>query len=113
MSADPPHGGQLGQFLKARRAELGPDDVGLPSGDSHRRVSGLRREEVAQLASISVDYLSRLERGRVPPSATVLTTLAQALRLDDDQRAYMYQIGRQADRHKNPAGRPEGATGHE
>jgi len=93
MSADPPHGGQLGQFLKARRAELAPDDVGLPSGDSHRRVSGLRREEVAQLASISVDYLSRLERGRVPASTTVLTALAQALRLDDDQRAYMYQLG--------------------
>ena len=83
---------QLGEFLKARRAQLTPSDVGLPPTDAPRRVPGLRREEVAQLASISVDYLSRLERGRVPASAVVLPTLAQALRLDADQRAYLYML---------------------
>jgi transcriptional regulator with XRE-family HTH domain len=87
---------QLGEFLKARRAQLTPADVGLPVSDSHRRVTGLRREEVAQLAAISVDYLSRLERGRVPASATILVTLAQALRLDDDQRDYMYRLAGKA-----------------
>jgi transcriptional regulator with XRE-family HTH domain len=87
-----PHANQLGAFLKARRGQLTPADVGLPVPDSPRRVAGLRREEVAQLASISVDYLSRLERGRVPASATVLATLSQALRLDEDQRAYMYKV---------------------
>jgi transcriptional regulator with XRE-family HTH domain len=87
---------QLGDFLKARRAQLTPSDVGLALGHGHRRVPGLRREEVAQLASISVDYLSRLERGRVPASATVLMTLARALGLDDDQRAYMYALAGKA-----------------
>lgn len=83
---------QFGDFLKARRAQLTPADVGLSETGAPRRVRGLRREEVAQLASISVDYLSRLERGRVPASATVLETLARALRLDDDQRSYAYQL---------------------
>jgi transcriptional regulator with XRE-family HTH domain len=69
-----------------------PRTLGLPVPESPRRVAGLRREEVAQLASISVDYLSRLERGRVPASATVLATLSPALRLDEDQRAYMYKL---------------------
>ena len=86
------HANQLGEFLKARRAQLAPADVGLPVTDSYRRVAGLRREEVAQLASISVDYLSRLERGRVPATTTVLATLSQALRLDENQRAYMYKL---------------------
>jgi transcriptional regulator with XRE-family HTH domain len=86
------HANQPGEFLKARRGQLTPADVGLPVTDSHRGVAGLRREEVAQLASISVDYLSRLERGRVPASVTVLATLSQALRLDEDQRAYMYKL---------------------
>jgi len=90
------HANQLGEFLKARRAQLTPAEVGLPVADSRRRVTGLRREEVAQLASISVDYLSRLERGRVPASPTVLATLAQALRLGDDQRAYMYRLAGKA-----------------
>ena len=86
------HANQLGGFLNARRGQLTPAEVGLPVPDSPRRVAGLRREEVAQLASISVDYLSRLERGPVPASATVRATLSQALRLDEDQRAYMYKL---------------------
>ncbi|HEY3479019.1 MAG TPA: helix-turn-helix domain-containing protein [Streptomyces sp.] len=82
----------LGDFLKARRAQLSPHEVGLPDPDSRRRVAGLRREEVARLAAISVDYLTRLEQGRVPASAAVLPTLAHALRLDDDQQAYLYEL---------------------
>ncbi|MCR6484981.1 helix-turn-helix transcriptional regulator [Amycolatopsis sp. OK19-0408] len=83
---------ELGDFLKARRGQLEPRDVGLPEPGTRRRVAGLRREEVAQLAAISVDYLTRLEQGRVPASAAVLPTLVRALRLDDDQQAYLYEL---------------------
>lgn len=88
---------ELGDFLKARRAELTPRAVGLPDPAGTRRVRGLRREEVAALAAISVDYYTRLERGRVAASASVLTTLARALRLDDDQEAYLYEIAGKSD----------------
>src|SRR5207244_5828945 len=83
---------ELGAFLRARRTELSPSDVGLPEGGTQRRVAGLRREEVAQLAAISIDYYTRLEQGRIQPSAPVLASLARVLRLDDDQRAYMYEL---------------------
>jgi transcriptional regulator with XRE-family HTH domain len=86
----------VGDFLKARRAQLTPHEVGLPEAGAHRKVAGLRREEVAQLAAISVDYLTRLEQGRVQASASVLLTLSRALRLDDDQQAYLYQLAGQA-----------------
>src|SRR6266566_390527 len=92
---------ELGGFLKARRAELGPRDVGLPDGGGHRRVAGLRREEVAQLAAISTDYYTRLEQGRINASASVLASLARVLRLSDDQRTYMYSLAG-----KNPATEP-------
>src|SRR5918912_3277580 len=82
----------LAAFLRARRSELTPSDLGLPEGGTQRRVAGLRREEVAQLAAISIDYYTRLEQGRIQPSATVLTSLARVLRLDDDQRAYMHEL---------------------
>jgi transcriptional regulator with XRE-family HTH domain len=82
----------LGAFLRARRSELAPSDVDLPEGGTQRRVVGLRREEVAQLAAISVDYYTRLEQGRIQPSAPVLASLARILRLDDDQRTYMYEL---------------------
>jgi transcriptional regulator with XRE-family HTH domain len=91
---------ELGDFLKARRAQLTPRAVGLPELDARRRVAGLRREEVAQLASISVDYLTRLEQGRVHASPSVLATLAQALRLDDDQTSYLYQLAGQGVRRR-------------
>lgn len=87
---------ELGDFLKARRAQLSPHEVGLPEAGTHRKVTGLRREEVAQLAAISVDYLTRLEQGRVQASASVLLTLCRALRLDDDQQTYLYQVAGQA-----------------
>ncbi|MFJ7495131.1 helix-turn-helix domain-containing protein [Streptomyces sp. NPDC097727] len=82
----------LGAFLRARRAQLTPQECGLPDTGSARRVAGLRREEVARLAAISVDYYIRLEQGRVRASAPVLTTLVRALRLDDDQTQYLYQV---------------------
>lgn len=83
---------ELGGFLRARRSELGPSDVDLPEGGRQRRVAGLRREEVAQLAAISTDYYTRLEQGRIQPSAPVLASLARILRLNDDQRTYMYEL---------------------
>jgi transcriptional regulator with XRE-family HTH domain len=92
MSARDYVNNELGAFLRARRSELSPSDVGLPEGGTQRRVAGLRREEVAQLAAISIDYNTRLEQGRMQPSAPVLTSLARVLRLDDDQRAYMNEL---------------------
>ena len=89
--------GELGAFLKARRAQLSPREVGLPEAGTRRKVAGLRREEVAQLAAISVDYYTRLEQGRVQASASVLATLARALRLDEDQQAYLYEIAGKTD----------------
>src|SRR5437667_7727405 len=83
---------ELGAFLRARRSELSPSDVDLPEGGRQRRVAGLRREEVAQLAAISTDYYTRLEQGRIQPSGPVLASLARVLRLDDDQRTYMYEL---------------------
>ncbi|MFH9612022.1 helix-turn-helix domain-containing protein [Streptomyces sp. NPDC017448] len=83
---------ELGAFLKARRAELSPRAVGLPDSAGPRRVAGLRREEVAQLAAISTDYYTRLEQGRLPASAPVLEVLAKALHLDEDQRRYLFGL---------------------
>jgi transcriptional regulator with XRE-family HTH domain len=100
--------GDLGAFLKARRARLSPHEVGLPETGTRRKVAGLRREEVAQLAAISVDYYTRLEQGRVQASASVLATLARALRLDEDQQAYLYEITGKTDaapRRRRPAQR--------
>ena len=83
---------QLADFLKDRRNRVQPGDVGLPAGP-RRRTPGLRREELARLAGISVDYYTRLEQARGPrPSRQVLAALARALRLYDDERAYLYQL---------------------
>ncbi|MFE2093139.1 helix-turn-helix domain-containing protein [Streptomyces sp. NPDC059460] len=87
-----PHLNELGEFLKARRAQLSPRAAGLPDSGRPRRVAGLRREEVAQLAAISTDYYTRLEQGRLPASAPVLEAVAQALQLDDDQRSYLFSL---------------------
>ncbi|TSD92869.1 helix-turn-helix domain-containing protein [Skermania sp. ID1734] len=92
------HRSELGEFLKARRMELSPEMVGLAHG-GRRRVRGLRREEVALLASISTDYYTRLEQGRRQASAPVLDTLARVLRLDDDERTYLFELsGKDAER---------------
>lgn len=86
----------VGSYVRAWRARLQPADVGLPSTGA-RRTRGLRREELASLAGISVDYLIRLEQGRaVNPSASVLAALARALRLDADERDHLYLVAGQA-----------------
>lgn len=83
---------ELARVLVRARTALTPQDVGLPAGN-RRRVAGLRREEVAQLAGVSVDYVVRLEQGRGPqPSTQVLTALARALRLDDDARDELFHL---------------------
>ncbi|MFD4598172.1 helix-turn-helix domain-containing protein [Streptomyces sp. NPDC058464] len=91
MSRDP-HLNELGEFLKARRAELSPAELGLPDSGQQRRVPGLRREEVAVLAVVSTDYYTRIEQGRLQPSAPLLAELARVLRLNDDQRAYLFEL---------------------
>ncbi|MFJ8694253.1 helix-turn-helix domain-containing protein [Streptomyces roseolilacinus] len=90
----------LGGFLRVRRARVAPEDVGL-AGGRRRRVRGLRREELAQLAGISVDYYVRLEQGRATqPSPEVLDSLARALRLDAAERRHLATLA--ADR-RGPA----------
>jgi transcriptional regulator with XRE-family HTH domain len=82
----------LGEFLRARRAALRPGDVGMAS-HGVRRVPGLRREEVAVLAQVNVDYYTRLEQGRERrPSAQVLDALGEALRLDTDAHAHLHRL---------------------
>jgi transcriptional regulator with XRE-family HTH domain len=83
---------ELGASLRTWRDRLPPADAGLPAGRG-RRVPGLRREEVAALAGVTVDYLARLEQGRAErPSPSVLGALARALRLDDHERAHLYGL---------------------
>jgi transcriptional regulator with XRE-family HTH domain len=92
---------ELGEFLKSRRAQIKPEDVGFRSGGG-RRVEGLRREEVAALASVSVDYIKRLEAGRIRPSDAVLDSLARALQLDVVERTHLFALsGRTASAHDN------------
>lgn len=83
---------ELGAFLKARRTELSPRTAGLADTHTKRRVKGLRREEVAWLASISTDYYTRLEQGRRQASASVLSALARVLQLGDEERTYMFEL---------------------
>ncbi|MBO0985393.1 helix-turn-helix domain-containing protein [Rathayibacter sp. SD072] len=91
-----PHDPEVKDFLVSRRARLSPDRVGLPSGGV-RRVPGLRRSEVAQLAGVSIEYYSRLERGDLRgASEGVLEALAAALRLDDAERAHLFDLARAA-----------------
>lgn len=84
------------EFLQSRRARLSPEMVGLPGGGM-RRVPGLRREEVALLAGVSVDYYNRFERGNIAgASESVLDSLARALRLDDVERQHLFDLARAA-----------------
>jgi transcriptional regulator with XRE-family HTH domain len=86
---------ELGAFLRVRRAALRPEDVGLPQGVNHRRTPGLRREELAQLAGISVSWYTRLEQGKdVQLSAKAVARLAEALRLTAAQREYLLALAR-------------------
>jgi len=84
----------LGEFLRATRERLTPEQVGLPSY-GRRRTLGLRREEVAQLANIGVSWYTSIEQGKdVHPSYQVLESLASALRLSDDERRYLYLLSK-------------------
>lgn len=89
---------ELGDFLRSRRDRLSPEAVGLPGG-RRRRTPGLRREEVAQLAGIGIDWYIRLEQGRsVSPSATTVDSLARALRLNPVEQAHLRALTRNAER---------------
>ncbi|MFE6160148.1 helix-turn-helix transcriptional regulator [Streptomyces sp. NPDC056486] len=90
---------ELAAFLRTRRERLDPHDFGLPSRRQARRTPGLRREEVADLAGVSTDYVVRLEQARgLRPSADVVEALARALRLAPDERAYLFNLAQQRPR---------------
>ncbi|MEU3646558.1 helix-turn-helix transcriptional regulator [Lentzea sp. NPDC034063] len=96
---------ELAAFLRSRRERLDPQDLGLPAR-RQRRTPGLRREEVAELAGVSVDYVVRLEQARgLRPSADVVEALAGALRLNTDERAYLFGLTK-----RHPRGDDEAAT---
>jgi len=87
----------MAEFLRIRRGRIGPADVGLPTGPGTRRTSGLRRAELAVLAGVSVDYYTRIERGReTAPSDSVLDALARALRLTEDEHAHLLALAARA-----------------
>jgi len=93
---------EVREFLTSRRARVNPEDVGLPAG-TNRRVEGLRRSEVAALAGVSVEYYTKLERGAISgASPEVLDALARALRLDDAERAHLFDLAHAA----SPVARP-------
>lgn len=90
------------EFLTSRRAKVSPEELGLPTG-SNRRVAGLRRSEVATLAGVSVEYYTRLERGAISgASPEVLDSIARALKLDDAERAHLFDLAHAA----SPVARP-------
>jgi hypothetical protein len=99
---------EIRDFLSSRRAKITPEQAGLPAYGGHRRVAGLRREEVALLAGVSVDYYIRLERGNVNGvSDSVLAALARALQLDEAEQAHLFDLARAAhtttSTHRRPA----------
>ncbi|WP_413760278.1 helix-turn-helix domain-containing protein [Streptomyces sp. MMBL 11-3] len=107
--------GHLAEFLQARRSRLRPEDVGLRTYGERRRVPGLRREELAMLAGISAPYYTRLEQGQSRnASREVLDAVANALRLDDSERAHLHTLARTprsgARRARTPAERVTPAT---
>ncbi|MFJ9738605.1 helix-turn-helix transcriptional regulator [Streptomyces sp. NPDC101166] len=92
-------GTELGCFLRARRARLTPAEAGLAAGSGVRRTPGLRREELATLAGISIDYYTRLERGKeTRPSPQVVDALARALQLEDDEHEHLRSLAQRAAR---------------
>ena len=98
MPGSHPYARELGDFLRARRNRLRPQDVGLEPG-GRRRVTGLRREELALLAGLSTDYYQRMEQGReVRPSDDVLDAIAAALDLDAEERRHLFMLARAARR---------------
>lgn len=103
---------ELSEFLRTRRARLKPEDVGLPDFGRHRRVPGLRREELAQLAGVSVAYYTRLEQGNGRNvSAEVLDSIARALRLSDAEHAHLTHLAKPKQHKKKPAARSQQVRG--
>ncbi|WP_251094681.1 helix-turn-helix transcriptional regulator [Streptomyces sp. Caat 7-52] len=103
---------ELSEFLRSRRARLKPEDVGLAAFGRHRRVPGLRREELAQLAGVSVAYYTRLEQGNGPNvSAEVLDSIARALRLTDAEHAHLTHLAKPKSHKKKPAARQQQVRG--
>jgi transcriptional regulator with XRE-family HTH domain len=91
------HRGEVREFLSSRRARITPEQAGLPAYGGNRRVEGLRREEVAMLAGVSVDYYVRMERGNLAgASESVLDSLGRALRLDEAERDHLFALARAA-----------------
>ncbi|MFF3712958.1 helix-turn-helix transcriptional regulator [Streptomyces phaeochromogenes] len=96
-------GTELGRFLRARRSEVSPEEAGIKVGPGLRRTPGLRREELATLAGVSIDYYARLERGREShPSPAVLDALARALRLGETEHRHLHDLGLSAARRPSP-----------
>ncbi len=94
---------EIREFLASRRARIAPEQAGLPVYGGKRRVPGLRREEVALLAGISVEYYTRLERGNARGvSESVLEGIARALRLDEAERAHLIDLVRAANTGRPP-----------
>ncbi|MFE0511099.1 helix-turn-helix domain-containing protein [Streptomyces sp. NPDC058964] len=103
---------ELSEFLRSRRARLKPEDVGLPDFGRHRRVPGLRREELAQLAGVSVAYYTRLEQGNGRNvSAEVLDSIARALRLTDAEHAHLTHLAKGKQHKKKASARPQQVRG--
>ncbi|MER6649094.1 helix-turn-helix domain-containing protein [Streptomyces sp. NPDC000971] len=99
---------ELSEFLRSRRARLKPEDVGLPDFGRHRRVPGLRREELAQLAGVSVAYYTRLEQGNGQNvSGEVLAAIASALRLTDAEQAHLSHLAKPKRHRKKPSARQQ------
>jgi transcriptional regulator with XRE-family HTH domain len=100
---------RIGEFLRARRGLVRPEHAGIPvTAPNRRRVTGLRREELAMLAGVLFHYYVRLEQGREQhPSDQVLEALARALRLDDDAAAHLHELARPAPRRRSRRARPE------
>ena len=91
------NGNEMRDFLVSRRARITPEQAGLPAYGVNRRVAGLRREEVALLAGVSIDYYTRLERARAPgASESDLEGIARALHLDEAERAHLFDLARAA-----------------
>ncbi|SEO40447.1 helix-turn-helix transcriptional regulator [Trujillonella endophytica] len=94
---------EIREFLSTRRARITPEQAGLPVYGGNRRVKGLRREEVAMLAGVSVDYYVRMERGGLGgASESVLDALAEALRLDEAERDHLFALARESGAHGKP-----------
>lgn len=102
---------EIREFLSSRRARISPDQAGLPAYGGNRRVKGLRREEVALLAGVSVDYYVRMERGSLAgASETVLDALASALHLDEAERDHLFALARESGTHSTRRRRKTPAT---